>query len=444
MMNKNEMAPMEKAAHRKVLIISYYWPPAGGPGVQRWLMFSKFLPNFGWAPIVYTPENPSYPQLDETLLAKVPQDIVIWKQPIWEPYHLAEKFSAKNRQYKGGQFEATPGTGWKNRLSVWIRGNFFIPDARRFWIRPSLRFLAKKIREEGIGAVITTGPPHSLHLIGLGLKKQFPDLPWVADFRDPWTQISYHEHLQLTPFARRRHLTLEKKVLQSADLVLATSYTDAENFRKLGAKAETITNGFAGKPVLTKVPKTEETFTISYVGILEQLRNPLAFWQALGELIAAQPSIIAPVKIRFAGTVDAAVRKAIEEYIPQQNLEYLGYLSHQESLEVMRTSDLLVLTNFPAERSAGIIPGKLFEYLASGNPLLSVGPAGADVATILEETRAGMHFLYHQKEEMKTYLRELMTKERPTERNTAAIAQFSRERLTEKLALLLDGLILQR
>lgn len=435
---------METVPRRKVLIISYYWPPAGGPGVQRWLMFSNFLPKFGWAPTVYIPENPSYPQLDESLLAKVPEDIEIWKQPIWEPYRLAEKFSAKNRQYKGGRFESTPGTGWKNRLSVWVRGNFFIPDARRFWVKPSLRFLAKKIREEGIEAITTTGPPHSLHLIGLGLKKQFPEMPWVADFRDPWTQISYHEHLQLTPYARRRHLTLEKKVLQTADLVLATSYTDADNFRKLGAKAETLTNGFAGEPVLAKTQKDGKPFTISYVGILEQLRNPVALWQALGEMIREEPSLAGQVKLQFAGTVDAAVLKTVEDYIPQENLENRGYLSHQASQEVMRSSDLLLLTNFPAERSAGIIPGKLFEYLASGNPILSVGPPKADVAKILEETCAGEHFLYHQKEEMKAYLRALISGESSMERNVAAIAQFSRERLTGKLAALLDNLISQR
>ena len=260
-----------ESAIKKILIITYYWPPAGGPGVQRWLKFAKYLPEFGWKPTVFIPENPSYPLLDESLEKDVPKELEIIKTKIWEPYQLAEKLNKSNKKFKAGQFDVGQNQNWKSKLSIWVRGNFFIPDARVFWVKPSTKYLKKYLSEKHFDALVTTGPPHSLHLIGLGLKKEFPGLKWIADFRDPWTEISYHKHLKLTKSSDKKHRDLEQKVFKTADITLATSFTDAENFRKNGANAICITNGFDSDASTTFNRPGEygtEKFTLSYVCLL--------------------------------------------------------------------------------------------------------------------------------------------------------------------------------
>ncbi|CEJ71429.1 hypothetical protein BN1195_03777 [Chryseobacterium oranimense G311] len=301
---------------KKILIITYYWPPAGGPGVQRWLKFAKYLPESGWKPVIYTPENPSYPLLDESLLKDVPQNLEIIKTKIWEPYQLAEKLNKSNKKFKAGQFDVGKNQSWKSKLSIWVRGNFFIPDARVFWVKPSVKFLEQYLKENKIDVVVTSGPPHSLHMIGLGLKEKFPNLKWIADFRDPWTEISYYKHLKLTKSSDRKHRQLESAVFKKADITLATSYTDAENFRKAGANAVCITNGFdeEAKKQKSEIVKGQknETFTLSYIGVLEQLRNPENLWKVLDELIKENKDFAKGFTLKFAGRVDDKILQFIE------------------------------------------------------------------------------------------------------------------------------------
>lgn len=379
---------------KKILIITYYWPPAGGPGVQRWLKFAKYLPDFGWKPIIYTPENPSYPLLDETLMKDVPENIEMVRTKIWEPYQLAEKLNKSNKKFKAGQFDVGKNQSWKSKLSIWVRGNFFIPDARVFWVKPSVTFLEKYLKENKIDTIVTSGPPHSLHLIGLGLKNKMPDLKWVADFRDPWTEISYYKHLKLTKSSDKKHRQLESAVFKNADITLATSYTDAENFRKAGANAFCITNGFdesdsSKKAGENKNSQIEKAFTLSYIGVLEQLRNPENLWKALDELVKENAEFAADFKLKFVGRIDDKILHSIENSSLKNHILNLGYLAHGKAVEEMQNSDMLLITNFPNEASKGIIPGKIFEYLASGKQILSFGPDKADVAKILEETQAG-------------------------------------------------------
>lgn len=426
---------------RKVLIITYYWPPAGGPGVQRWLKFAKYLPKNNWEPIIYTPENPSYPTLDESLIAEIPKGIKVLKTKIWEPYRLAEKLNPKNKKFKSGQFDIGEKQSFLSKLSIFIRGNFFIPDARKFWIKPSVSYLTKYLNENPVEAVITTGPPHSMHLIGREIKKRFPQIKWIADFRDPWTDISYYRHLKLSPKADQKHHQLENSVMKTADAVLATSYSDTENFQKLGARATTITNGFdnAVKPANKEV---NTKFTLAYIGILEQLRNPKPLWQALKELLDEQPDFVQYFELKFIGKIDEAILQELEDSILKNILCYKGYLSHEAAQTEMMKADLLLLTNFPHSESKGIIPGKLFEYLASGNPILSLGPPQADVAKILEETQSGQHFTYKDKNEIKNYVKQVYNtwKNGSTRFSPKNIVQFSRENLTRQLAALLDRL----
>ncbi|WP_343640170.1 glycosyl transferase family 1 [Chryseobacterium sp.] len=425
---------------KKILIITYYWPPAGGPGVQRWLKFAKYLPDFGWKPIIYTPENPSYPLLDETLMKDVPENIEMVRTKIWEPYQLAEKLNKSNKKFKAGQFDVGKNQSWKSRLSIWVRGNFFIPDARVFWVKPSITFLEKYLKENKIDTIVTSGPPHSLHLIGLGLKNKMPDLKWVADFRDPWTEISYYKHLKLTKSSDKKHRQLESAVFKNADITLATSYTDAENFRKAGANAFCITNGFdesdsSKKAGENKNSQIEKAFTLSYIGVLEQLRNPENLWKALDELVKENAEFAADFKLKFVGRIDDKILHSIENSSLKNHILNLGYLAHGKAVKEMQNSNLLLITNFPNESSRGIIPGKIFEYLASGKLILSFGPDKADVSKILEETQAGKHFSYQDTEAVKSFILEKFNlwKDGSLLENTQHIEQFSRKNLTQQL-----------
>jgi len=425
---------------KKILIITYYWPPAGGPGVQRWLKFAKYLPDFGWKPIIYTPENPSYPLLDETLMKDVPENIEMVRTTIWEPYQLAEKLNKSNKKFKAGQFDVGKNQSWKSRLSIWVRGNFFIPDARVFWVKPSIKFLEKYLKENSIDTIVTSGPPHSLHLIGLGLKSKMPDLKWIADFRDPWTEISYYKHLKLTKSSDKKHRQLESAVFKNADITLATSYTDAENFRKAGANAVCITNGFDESDSDKNVKgQISQAFTLSYIGVLEQLRNPENLWKALDELVKENTDFATDFKLKFVGRIDDKILQAIENSSLKNHIRNLGYLAHGKAVEEMQNSDLLLITNFPNESSKGIIPGKIFEYLASGKQILSFGPDRADVAKILEETQAGKHFSYQDTETVKKFILEKyeLWKNGSLIENTQHIEQFSRKNLTRQLTEIL-------
>jgi len=429
---------------KKILIISYYWPPAGGPGVQRWLKFIKYLPDFGWEPTVFIPENPSYPIVDETLQKDVPVNLKMIKTKIWEPYQLAEKFGKDNKKFKAGQFDVGENQSWKSKLSIFVRGNFFIPDARVFWVKPSVEFLEKYLKVNHYDVLVTTGPPHSLHLIGLGLKKKFPDLKWIADFRDPWTEISYYKHLKLTKIADKKHRKLESEVFKNADVTLATSYTDAENFRKKGANAFCITNGFDSEVESQKSEvgskNSTNKFTLSYVGVLEQLRDPGNLWWTLYEIMCENEEFSNDFELKFVGKVDNKIQQSLFHIGINQNIKYLGYLPHEQALQEMQNSTVLLMTNFPQESSKGIIPGKIFEYLATGKTILSFGPKDADVEKILNETKAGKHFGYEEKENLKKFILESYEnwKSGTLNQNAENIEQFSRKNLTQKLVDLMN------
>lgn len=446
---------------KKILIITYYWPPAGGPGVQRWLKFAKYLPDFGWKPVIYTPENPSYPLLDESLLKDIPENIEIVKTKIREPYQIAEKLNKSNKKFKAGQFDIGENQSWKSKLSIWVRGNFFIPDARVFWVKPSIKFLKRYLKENKIDVVVTSGPPHSLHLIGLNLKKRLPDLKWIADFRDPWTEISYYKHLRLTKTSDKKHRQLERDVFKNADITLATSYSDAENFRKNGAKAVCITNGFdeadahktaksQNRKIINQQNNSQtlqsvnfKTFVLSYIGVLEQLRNPENLWKALSELVKTNSDFAEHFTLKFAGIIDDKILSSIENSALKKHVLNLGYLSHDKAVEEMQSSDMLLITNFPNESSKGIIPGKIFEYLATGKQIISFGPDQADVSKILAETNAGKHFSYHDSKTIKSFVLEKfeLWKSGNLFENTQNIEQFSRRNLTNKLADILGQMV---
>ncbi|NJY63746.1 glycosyltransferase family 4 protein [Salinimicrobium sp. CDJ15-81-2] len=420
---------------KKVLIVTYYWPPAGGPGVQRWLKFAKYLPGYGIDPVIYVPENPHYPLKDNSLEAEIPSEIKVLKKDIFEPYAFAEVFSKKDTQsISSGIIPKEQKQGFIQKLMLYIRGNFFIPDARKFWIKPSVNYLSGYLKEHQIDTIITTGPPHSMHLIGLQLKEKL-QVNWMADFRDPWTQIGYHDQLKLTKSSQTKHEQLEKEVLQKADLIITTSYTTQKKFReKTTTPVEVITNGYDVEQV--EMLPMDEKFSLSHIGSLLSGRNPENLWRALSELISENKDFAADFQLKLIGAVGEPVQESIQKAGLEQHLHLKNYVSHHEALQLQRNSQLLLLIEINSEETKGIIPGKLFEYLVSDRPILAVGPQGADIEKIIRETNTGSFYLYSQKEEIKTFLLEKyeLFKNGDLKSFPIGLQQYSRKALTGKLA----------
>lgn len=418
---------------RKVLVITYYWPPAGGPGVQRWLKFVKYLPDFGIEPIVYTPQNPNYPILDENLVNEVPKGIKILKQSIREPYAWASLLSKKKTQTISSGIIQEKKPSFIEKLLLWTRGNLFIPDARKFWVKPSIKYLSKIILDEGIETIITTGPPHSIHLIGLGLKERHA-VEWIADFRDPWTSIGYHDKLRLTRKSQKKHKAMEIQVLNQTDKIVVTSGATKKEFEHLTDKPiKVITNGFDDS---LDAIEPDSDFTISHIGSLLTGRNPVILWENLKVLIAENESFKRKLKIKLAGVVGEEVLESIRENGLDSHLEQLGYLSHNQVLEVQQKSQVLLLLEIDSEETKGIIPGKLFEYLNAKRPILAIGPEGWEAGAIVEETEAGAVCIKNEDTTLKNVLLDWFNSFEKGELqcNSKGIGQYHRKELTKALA----------
>ena len=422
---------------QKVLIITYYWPPAGGPGVQRWLKFVKYLRDFEVEPVVYVPENPHYPIIDKSFEAEIPSGITIVKQPIKEPYQLAGIFSKKeSKTISSGIIKDEKQQGFLQKMMLWVRGNLFIPDARMLWVKPSVKFLSAYLKKNNIETIITTGPPHSLHLIGKQLKENL-NLNWIADFRDPWTKIGYHQKLKLTKASQQKHLRLEREVLETADHILTTSFTTKKDFSKITKKPiSVITNGFDDDEVEEVV--LAEKFRLSHIGSLLSERNPRNLWKALQELVTEKEDLANDLELVLAGKVSESVVASIKEHHLGNYLIEKGYLSHEESLIQQRKAQILLLIEINKEETQGIIPGKFFEYVKANRPILAMGPNDWDVIRLLEETQAGKYFNYTSKEEIKqqvyAWYQEYKSGKLRVNSPAEKIEQFHRKKLTEKLA----------
>ncbi|MGB1210521.1 MAG: glycosyltransferase family 4 protein [Lacinutrix venerupis] len=419
---------------KKVLIITYYWPPAGGPGVQRWLKFVKYLPQYGIEPIVYCPSNPIYPQTDKSLLKEVPNGITILKQPINEPYKVANFFSKDSKTISKGIIPEEKKQTLMQKAMLFIRGNFFIPDARKNWIKPSVRYLSTYIADFNIDTVITTGPPHSLHIIGLKLKKQL-DINWIADFRDPWTTIGYHKQLKLTNVAANKHKKLEKEVLNTANTIIVTSEVTKKEFQDITSKQiEVITNGYDIEKESDIVLDTQ--FTLSHIGSFLSKRNPEILWQSLHELIKEHQDFAKYFRLNLVGLVGEEIIKTIERYGLTNYVNNIGYVSHIESVKYQKKSQLLLLIEIDSQDTKAIIPGKLFEYLVSNRPIIAIGPTGSDVESIIKETKTGDYFYYSDLETLKSKILSHFNafKTKNLEVSPIGVEKYSRENLTKKLS----------
>ena len=419
---------------KRLLIISYYWPPTGGSGVQRWVKFSKYLPEHGWQPVIYTPENPERLAYDESLLADIPECTEVIRRRIVEPYGLYRKLFGRS----GGEVNPlnSSGKSLKSKLSRVLRGNLFIPDPRVSWVRCSVRFLKKYLREHPVDAVVTTGPPQSMHLIGRGLKRSL-GLPWIADFRDPWTRMFYYKHLCLSKFADRKHHRLEQGVLDEADLVLAVSPPVRDDFQaQTRTPVHLITNGYDEDdfPVREPGSRKDGKFRIVHTGLFAADGNPLKLWDALARRCREDEDFAQRLEIRLAGKTDAPVLEAIRERGLGAQLVDLGYLPHSRVVQEQQEADLLILPLRHEPEYAKVLPGKIFEYIASGRPVLGIGQEDGAAAAILRDSGAGRMYDWDREDKFLEFM------DMDHEAAEGA-ARYSRKALTRQLVEELESLV---
>lgn len=416
----------------KVLILTYYFPPSGGSGVQRWLKFVKYLPSFKIEPVVYTVENPNYPIIDNSLEKDIPKGITILKQPIFEPNNF---FKKKNES--AGFLNPNP--SFIGKIMQYIRANYFIPDARKYWIKPSVKYLSKYLSENKIDVIITTGPPHSAHLIGLALKEKL-GIKWIADFRDPWTDIDYFHQLPLTNKAKKTHFKLEKKVLTKADKIIVVGKTMQENYLKFNKETHVITNGFDTFKT-NKSISLDSKFSLLHIGMLNNDRNHAILWSALSELIKENNDFANDLEIKLIGKVCAEAIDAITNNDLSNYLNQIDYVKHQEVINHQKSAQvlLLLINNVPSAK--GIITGKIFEYLQAKRPILAIAPIYGDLNEIIKKTNSGFVIDFKNKQQLKETILSLYKdfKKGNLIVDSKNVEQYHRKELTKKLVELINS-----
>jgi len=432
-------------ASKKVLIISYYWPPSGGIGVLRCLKIAKYLRQFGWEPIIFTADNAHYPSIDHSNDHDIPPGAVILRQRIWEPYHLYKWFTGKPKAANVNNvfYVQENRSDWKHYLPVWLRSNFFIPDARAAWIRPSVRFLTQYLKDNPVDAIFSDGPPHSNTRIATLLKKA-TGIPWLADFQDPWTQVDYYQLLHLTPWGDRRHRRMEQEAFHFADRMTIVSPTWKQDLEQIGARnVSVIPWGFDPEDYKDLPHPAGDKFSIRHLGILGYDRYPPILFQLLQELCLSEPGFREHLKIRLVGQLDPTVLESVQKAGLEDCTATPGNVSRQEALRFTSSSEVLLLLLNRQSNAMGRIPGKLFEYIAVARPMLVLGPPTSDAARIACETGNGYAAEYDDAEAIRTAILE-MYRRFASHQNTQAPAlpdashPYSIVRLTGQIAALLD------
>lgn len=436
---------------KRVLIITYYWPPSGGSGVQRWVKFAKYLPSQGWQPVIYTPENPELTSVDKTLAQEIPAEAEIVKTKILEPYGIYRKLMGKGSSTdlkaltdaNASKDEVNPIHGgkmsFKQKLSLYIRGNFFIPDPRVLWVRPSVRFLTKYLKDHPVDAIITTGPPQSMHLIGLGVSKA-TGIPWLADFRDPWTKMFYFKHLGLNESSEKKHHQLEKSVLDGATRVIAVSPLVQEEFRAMtNTPVELITNGFDEEDFRGEVAR-DEFFTLTHTGLFASDGNPETLWKVLADKCSGDDEFRHFLRIKLVGKTDREIVDSIRRAGLADNLEDMGYQSHESAVREQRKAAVLILPLRKEPEYRAVLPGKLFEYLASRCPVLGIGQTDGAMAGIIQKTGSGVVYDWDEEKKIRAWIDFCWDEFRVGELkdNTSSINDYTRKNLTRKMAELLE------
>ncbi len=431
---------------KKILIITYYWPPAGGGGVQRWLKFAKYLPENGITPIVAIPDDPEYPITDTSLKGDINNNIEEIRIPIWEPYKLFKAFTSKKADEKvnTGILNSKKKKSLTEKISIWLRGNILIPDARVFWVRPTVKQLKRYLKDNPVDTIITTGPPHSVHLIGDKLKKKLK-LNWIADFRDPWSEIDYLEEFNLGKLAKAIHKKLERKVLLKSDRVITVSHNWAKDLKRLGApEVSVITNGYDEADFKTFNYHSEpDKFILLYSGMLHEYRNPVFLWDELERLCSKNHDFADKFHLSFFGTIDDAVFKYLDKLqFLSKRFSFGGYISHNDLLKEYEQASMLLLIQNETKNALGHIPGKVFEYLATQKAILAIGPTKeSDIFGILQKTNSGKVFNSQDPDLLSAYISDKFSKrESNFMLNSDTIQEYSRNYLTKELVKILNCL----
>ena len=448
---------------KRVLIIAYYWPPAGGSGVQRWVKFAKYLPSDGWQPVVCTPLNPEYYSKDETLARDVPPEAEVLRLKITEPYGIYRRLMGKSsstdmKTLTSSAADASNARGessdnvnpisaehksLKQKISLWVRANLFIPDPRIWWLGPCSRQLKKYLKEHPVDVIVTTGPPQSMHLIGRRLSKA-TGIPWVADFRDPWTKMFYFKHLPLTKYSLKKHLRLEKAVLDDATAVIAVTPLVQKDFQaETSTPVHLITNGF-DEDDFAKVNKglaegRENKFRAVHTGIFAADGNPLVLWDVLAELCRKDEGFRNRLEIRLAGKVDEAIVEAIRSRGLGDNLVLIGYVSHERAVAEQQCADLLLLPLRQEPEYRSVLPGKIFEYLAARRPVLGIGQPDGIAAKVLEDSGAGVMRDWDDVDGIRETVQAVFEGRLSCDGN-ADLEKYTRRSLTRQLSALLCSL----
>jgi len=418
----------------KVLIITYYWPPSGGAGVQRWLKFARYLPESGWEPVILTvdPEYAAYPVTDDSLGKDISSSLRVYTTPATDYFSIYKKDRSR---IPAAGFANSMEDSLKNKILRFIRGNFFIPDPRKGWNSYAFKKACSILEEEKIEHVITTSPPHSTQLIGLKLKKRYSSVKWIADLRDPWTDIYYYSRFYHTFIARYIDSGFEKRTLLNADVVITVGNSLKRSFcskaEGIEEKTHVITNGFDESDFQNVDFASCRDFTISYIGTLSDIYPVDSFIQAAGELVSKGSKVM----IRFIGTVSPKQKELIRKGIPHNLIEFIPYVDHASAIRYMMESHTLLLVIPDHKSNRSIITGKLFEYIATGRPVICIGPVDGDASAILRESGKGMTFSYSDENGLIRYLGEIM--DRTYTISDVSPVMFSRKILTGKLASLL-------
>ncbi|PLX07730.1 MAG: glycosyl transferase family 1 [Marinilabiliales bacterium] len=426
---------------KKVLIISYYWPPSGGIGVHRCLKFTKYLREYDWEPIVYAPLNAQYPYFDETNFEHIPQDMTVLRRKIFEPFNLFKKVSGRKKTDSANPVYVRDRKLSKiDKLAIWIRGNLFIPDARCFWIKPSVRYLKKYLRDNPVDAIFTDGPPHTNTEIGRRLS-QATGIPLLMDFQDPWTQVDYYDMLKIGKRADKKHHKLEQLAFKTAKKTTIVSPTWKKDLESIGAKnVDVIVWGYDEDDFKANSPELDSDFSIIHAGQLGYDRRPDTLIKLLGDIKKENPEFGKSLKLKFAGTVDYAIVEMIKNAGLADNYMPLGNISRPKAIELTRKAQMLLLPLNIADNAKGRIPGKLFENLRAERPILCLGPTDSDVSTIIAKTNTGRSFEYDDYDNLKSYILEIFEKYQKGQNtiNAKDLEQYTNKNLTGTLAVYLN------
>ncbi len=424
--------------NKRVLIITYYWPPSGAIGVHRCLKFAKYLKKSGMDIVVYTAKNAQYPYLDHSNFKHIPEGITVLKKSIVEPFNLFKLLSGRRKDSVLTNPVQVRDKKQKliDKISIWVRGNLFIPDARSFWIRPSVKYLSKYIKTNKIDAIISDGPPHTNTVIACKLSKKF-NIPWLADFQDPWTQVDYYNEFMLSKFADKKHKKLEQETFKTAKKITIASPTWKKDLELIGAKnVDVIFWGFDENDFTNLFPDKKEHFIVSHAGLLGHDRNPSVFFKILNDIKKEDKNFAEKLKIYFAGPVDYAVKESLKSEGLEENTIYLGNIPRDKALQLTINSNLLLLPLNKAMNASGRIPGKLFEQMRSGIPIICFGPRGSDVENILNETDTGKSFEYDDYQNIKKYVVNIFYQktERDFKKTIEKIQKYTVENQVNKIA----------